>query len=167
MHLADVLWNHSLALKQATPLPCVRSTENVIWRRKFMVVGIGWLLALLPKDNSLNSLKWDARQYAEDWPVATSEGNIWNIKCISLTTTIIPDILLTFHLCILQHLTEFVTCFLNQHSRIEIFNQLWAMIPSYHGFDRFNNSYSQVTQSSGKEMEALGTWLLQCLWRLF
>jgi len=98
----------------------------------------------------------EARQYLEDQTVGTSEGIIWNIKCISPTTIIVPNILHTVNFGMLKHLKDWVKSFLEQHSRIEKFNQLWAMMPPYPGFTQFNKPYSQVTQWSGKEIKALG-----------
>jgi hypothetical protein len=88
--------------------------------------------------------------------VGTSEGVFWNMKYISPTTIIVPDILHTINLSMLKHLMGWVTSFLEQHSRIDKFNQLWAMMPPYPGFARFNKPYSQMTQWSGKEMKAPG-----------
>jgi len=45
---------------------------------------------------------------------------------------------------------------LEQHSRIDISNQLWANMPLYPGFVQFDKLYRQVTQWSGKELNALG-----------
>ena len=98
----------------------------------------------------------EARQSLEDRTVGTSEGVFCNMRCISLTTIIVPDILHTVYVGMLKHLMDWVTSFLEQHSMINKFNQLWAMMPSYPGFARFNKPYSQVTQWSGKEMKALG-----------
>jgi len=78
------------------------------------------------------------------------------MKCISSTTIILLDILHTVYLGMLMHLMDWVTSFLEQHAWIDKFNQFWAMMPPYPGFARFNKPYSQVTQCSGKEMEALG-----------
>jgi hypothetical protein len=100
--------------------------------------------------------RWEARQYLKDHLVGTSEGVIWNMTCISPTTIIIPDVLHTIYLSIVKHLIDWVTSFLEQHSRICKFNQLWAMMPPYSGFARFNKPYSKVRQWSGKEMKALG-----------
>jgi hypothetical protein len=47
---------------------------------------------------------------------------------------IVPYILYTFNLRILQHLMDGVTSFLKQHSRMDKFNQLWEMMPSYPSF---------------------------------
>jgi len=68
----------------------------------------------------------------------------------------VPDILHSVYLGILKDLMDWVTSFLEQHSRINKFNQLWAMMPPYPCFARFNKPYSQVTQWSGNEMKALG-----------
>jgi hypothetical protein len=92
----------------------------------------------------------EATQYLEDHAVGTSEGVFWNMKCISPTTIIVPDILYTFSLGIINHLIDLVTSFFEQHSRIDTFNQLWAMMAPYPGFARFNKPYSQVTQLGGK-----------------
>jgi hypothetical protein len=60
------------------------------------------------------------------------------------------------YLGMLKHLTDWVAFFLEQHSRIVNFGQLWVMMPPYPGFARFNKPYSQLTEWSGKEMKALG-----------
>jgi hypothetical protein len=75
---------------------------------------------------------------------------------ISSTTIMESDILHTVCLGILQLLMDWVMSFLEQHSRMDKFNQLWAMMPPYPGFARFNKPDSQVMQWSGKEMKALG-----------
>jgi hypothetical protein len=100
--------------------------------------------------------RWEARQYLEDPAVGTSEGVFWNMKCISPTTIIIPDILNIVYLGMLNHSVDLVTSFLDQHSRIDRFNHLWAMVPLYPGLAGFNKPYSQVTKWSGEEMKALG-----------
>jgi len=78
------------------------------------------------------------------------------MKCISPTTIIVPHNHHSVYLGMLKHLMDWITSFLEHHSRIDKFNQLWAMMPPYPGFPRFNKPYSQVMQSSGKEMKALG-----------
>jgi len=78
------------------------------------------------------------------------------MKYISPMTIIIPDILHAVNLCMPKHLMDWVTSFLEQQSRIDIFNQLWVMMPPYPGVPRFIEPYSQVTQWSDKEMKALG-----------
>jgi hypothetical protein len=83
------------------------------------------------------------------------------MKGISPTTIIIPNILHTFYFGMLKHLMDWVTSVLKQHSRINKFNQLWAMIPPYPAFTRFNKPYSQVTEWSGKEIKALGWVIVQ------
>jgi hypothetical protein len=50
---------------------------------------------------------------------------------------------------------DWVPSFLEEHSRIDKVDQLWAMMPSYPGIARFNKPYSQVMHWSGKEMKAL------------
>jgi len=98
----------------------------------------------------------ETRQYLDDQVVGTSEGVVWNMKCISPKTIMVPDILHPVHLSMPQHLMDWVTSFLKQHSRIDKFKYLWVMMPSYPGFARFNKRYSQVMQCSWKETEGLG-----------
>ena len=100
--------------------------------------------------------RWESRPYLLDRVVWTPEANFWNMKCISLATVIIPNILHTINLGTFQHLMDRVMSFLEQHARIDKFNQLSVMIPPYPGFARFNKPYSQVTQCSGKQMNGLG-----------
>ena len=98
----------------------------------------------------------EARQYLQYPVVETSEDVFWNIKCISPTMINVPDILHTMYLGMGKHSMDWVTSFLEQHSRIDKFNQLWAIMPRYPGFARFNKPYGQVMQWSGKEKKALG-----------
>jgi len=98
----------------------------------------------------------EGRHYLDGWAGATSEGVFWNMKYISLTTMNLPHILQTVWLSMLEHLMDWVMFFLKQHSRIDIFSQLWAMMPPCSGFTQFNKPCSQVMQWSGKEMKALG-----------
>jgi hypothetical protein len=97
----------------------------------------------------------EARQYLEDRVVGPSEGVFGYMKCISRTAIIVPDILHTVSHGSLKHLMDWVTSFLEQHSIIDKFNQLWAMMPPYPRFARLNKLYSHVTEWSGKEMKAL------------
>jgi len=126
----------------------VRSTEIVVWRREFIVVAIERLSAILPKmilaTQGDGTERQEARQYLEDRAVGTSEGVFCNMKCLSPTTIIVPNILHTVYLGMLKHLMDWVTSFLEQHSRINKINQLWAMMPPYPGVTRFNKPYSQV-----------------------
>jgi len=87
--------------------------------------------------------------------IGNSEGIFWHMKCISPTTIIIPDILHTIFLGVIQHLMDWVTSFLKQHSRIARFNQLWRMILPYPGSPRFNKPYTQVMVWSGEEKKTL------------
>jgi len=98
----------------------------------------------------------EARWFPEDWAVGTSEGVIWNMKCIALTSIIVPNILHTVYRLVLKQLMDWVTSFLEKHSRINKVNQLRAMTAPYPGFARFNKPYSQVLQWHGKEMKAPG-----------
>ena len=66
--------------------------------------------------------------------VRTSGGIMWNRKCISPTTSMIPDILHTIYLGMFKHFIDWVTSCLEQHSGIDKFNPLWAIMPPYPGF---------------------------------
>jgi len=92
--------------------------------------------------------RWEARKYLEDRAVGTSEGVLLDMKCISLTTIIVPNFLPMVYLSMLKHLMDCVMSFLEQHSRIDKFNPLWTMMSSYPGFVQFNKPYSQATQWS-------------------
>jgi hypothetical protein len=70
-------------------------------------------------------------------------------------TIIVPDILHTAYLGMLNYLMVCVTSFLEQGSRINIFMKIWAMMPLYPGFGQFNKQNFQVTEWSGKEMSVL------------
>jgi hypothetical protein len=76
----------------------------------------------------------EARQHLEHGAVAISDGVFWNRKYISPTTIIVPHILHTVYLCMLEHMMEWATSFLEQHSKIESFNQAWEIMPPYPGF---------------------------------
>jgi len=55
---------------------------------------------------------WQARQHLANQAVENSEGIFWNIKCIHPTTIIVPDILHTIYLSMVEHLMDWVTSFL-------------------------------------------------------
>jgi hypothetical protein len=57
-------------------------------------------------------------------------------------TIIVPDILHTVYLSMLKHMMDWVMSFLEQHCRMDKFNQAWAMMRPYPGFARFNKPYS-------------------------
>jgi hypothetical protein len=80
----------------------------------------------------------EARLYLDAQAVGTSEGDFRNIKCISLMTIPVPDVLHTVYLGMLKHLMGWVWSFVKQHSRINKSNQRWAKMPPYPGFARFN-----------------------------
>jgi len=88
----------------------------------------------------------EVRQFLEDQAVGTLDGVIWNIKCISPMTIIIPIMIHTGYVSKHKHLIDSVMSFLKQHSTIDKFNQLWAIILPNPGFASFNKAYSQVTQ---------------------
>ena len=99
--------------------------------------------------------RWEATQYLEDAAVGRSDGVFLNMKHISLKAIIIPDILHTINLGMLNHSIDWVTSVFEPHSRIDKINQLWVMMPPYRGFARFNKGYSQTTPWGSKEMKAL------------
>jgi len=154
-----LLRKHQVALGQAAPLPGVRSTEIVVWRREFIVVAIERPSAILPKDDNHDKGRWDGARWSKkisgNRAVLTSECVFWNLKCISPTTIIVPDIIYNVYLGMLKQVRSWVTSFLEKHSMIDKFNQIWAMMPPYRGFAWFNMPSSQVTQCSGKKMKAL------------
>ena len=84
--------------------------------------------------------------------VGFSDGVWWDIKCISPMTIIVPDILHNIYVSIFKHFKDCISSFLTHHSRIDKFNQLWPMMPSYRGFARFNKRYSEVTKYRVKEI---------------
>jgi len=101
-------------------------------------------------------MKQEQKQYLEYRAVGTSGRIFWNMKWISQTTIIVPNILLTVYPGMLKYRTNWVMSFQEKHSRIHKFNQLWAMMLAYPGFARFNMPYSQVTRRGGNETKALG-----------
>jgi len=98
----------------------------------------------------------EARHYLEHRAVGTSEGVFRNMKCISWSTIVLPNDLHTLYLGMIMYLMDWAMSFLEQHFKIDEFNQHWALMPPYPGFAWFNKSYRQVMQWSGKEMKALG-----------
>jgi len=98
----------------------------------------------------------EVRKYLDDHKVQTSERILYNMKCISRMTIIVPGILHTIYSGRLQHWMHWVMFFLEQHSMIDKFNWLWALMPPDPGFTRFIKPSCQVTQWSGTETKALG-----------
>jgi len=79
----------------------------------------------------------------------------------------ISDILHTLNVGMRQHLMHWVASLFKQHSQIDKFNQLWAMIPPLPGFTHFNTPYSQVTNGVVRRQKPSGISLFQCSWGLF
>jgi len=154
-----LLWKHSLALVLAAPLHLGEALKlsfgegnSSSWQltdhRLYFQMRI-----LATHGDEME--RRDAIHYLEDQAVRTPEGIFWNMKCITLMISMVPDILHNIYLGMLKHLMDWVMSSLEQHSRNAKINQLWAMMPPYPGFAWFNKPYSQVTQWSGKEMKAL------------
>jgi len=102
------------------------------------------------------TVRREARQYLEDRTVGTTEGVFWIMQCISTRTIIVPNIDDTIHLGMLKPLMDWVMTSLKQRSRIDKFNQFWAMMLAYFGFMWFHMPYSQLKHSSCQEIEELG-----------
>jgi len=109
----------------------------------------------------------EARQYLEDRAVGTSEGGFWNMKCISPTTIIIPDIPHTVYLGMLKHLMHWVMFFLKQHSRINEFNQLWAMCLHILASLDSTSHIARWHNGAERRWKHSGIWLVQYLQQLF
>jgi len=69
--------NHSLGRSQAAPLPCVRGTEIIVWRREFTVVAIRKISAILPKDDTLDSGRWDGGMESK---TISGRSSSWNLR---------------------------------------------------------------------------------------
>jgi len=100
--------------------------------------------------------RWEERSYLDAWVIWISESVLWTMRCISLTTIRIYDIVHTIYIIMLRDLMYWVTSFLNKHSSIYKFEQHWAMMAPYPSFAWFRKSYNQVIQYSGREIQALG-----------
>jgi hypothetical protein len=73
-----------------------------------------------------------------------------------------PDLLHCMQLGILNHLLEWVTDFLQESQRLELFNQLWVSIPPYQDMLRPKKSFQEVGQWQGKEIKTMSRFLLAC-----
>jgi hypothetical protein len=74
---------------------------------------------------------------------------------ISEMEVVIPDNLHIINLGLLKDLTNWAMSFLQQHSRINTFHQLWVMMPPDSDFARLDKANSQATQWGRKKMKAL------------
>jgi len=72
--------------------------------------------------------RWEGRHYLDDRLVGTSEGVFYNMKSISPTTVIVPNIVHSGYHTMLKHSLEWETSFLEQYSRIDKINQHLAMM---------------------------------------
>lgn len=118
--------------------------------REFMLYF--WRMILMTRGDEMES--YGPKQYLQDGEVWISDGVIWNRKYASLTTVIVPDIFHPIWLVMFKHLMDWVTYFLQQHFRIDIFTQLCVMMSQYLGFAWFNKPWSLVMQRSGEEIRA-------------
>lgn len=80
------------------------------------------------------TVRQEARQYLEDRTVGTTEGVFWIMEYISTRTIIVPNIDDTIHLGMLKPSMDWVMTSLKQRSRIDKFNQFWAIMLAYFGF---------------------------------
>jgi len=81
-------------------------------------------------------MRWRDCNQGNIWKIEQfeiSQDISWNMKCIPPMTIILPDNLDTFYLGMFTHLMDWVRFFLEQYSRIDKVNQLWAMLPPYPG----------------------------------
>jgi hypothetical protein len=67
----------------------------------------------------------------------------------------------------LKYLIDWTMSFLEQHTKIDNFNQLGATMALYSGLALFHQLYGQVTEWSSYEMNNAGTSLFQFSWRYF
>jgi len=122
----------------SSPIALCAKHWQVVWRREYIVVAMERLLAIIPEMILVTQRdemeRWEVGKYQEDRAVGTSDGVFSNIQFICPTTIVIPKIIHTIYLSTVKHLRDWVTFFLEQHSRINIFNQLWAMMPLHSGF---------------------------------
>ena len=72
-----LLRKHSLAFNHAAPLPCVRSTEIVIWRREFIGVAIERLSTILPKNDTRDSGRWDGETGSK---IISGRSSSWKLR---------------------------------------------------------------------------------------
>lgn len=56
------------------------------------------------------------------------------------------DILHTIWLGMIKHLIEWLVSFLEKHSRMSVFNQIWLSVSSFYDMTAPNKTYSDVTQ---------------------
>jgi len=66
---------HSLALEQASPLPNVRSTDIIVWRRASSVMVIERVSRILPKHDKRNSGRRDRRTESKTITGSSSSSN--------------------------------------------------------------------------------------------
>jgi hypothetical protein len=99
-------------------------------------------------------------EYLHSLGVRLTEGVFWSLKSARLANGAAPEILHTVYLGVLQHLMKWIMSFLKEHKRMERFDDIWAAVPSYPGLLKFNKTYGAVSQWTGKEMRALGRFLL-------
>jgi len=112
-----------------------------------------WKMILLTLGDAMD--RHEAWQYLEARAVQIWDCIFFNIQCISPMLIIVPDILHTIYLCMLKYFMAWVTSFHQQHSRIDKFNQFWAMMPPYPGFAEFSKCCGKVTQWCCNEMKAV------------
>ena len=67
----------------------------------------------------------------------------------------------------MKHLMEWLVYFLEKHSHIFVFNQIWLFVSSFCEMTAPNKTYSNVTQWQGKEMRTISQYLLAVLSALF
>src|SRR5258706_1527498 len=85
---------------------------------------------------------------------------LWHFTNIEPPSLVHVDLLHGIYLGILDHLMTWVTSFLEDIRRMNVFSEIWQAIPPYPGFIAPNRPYTQVSQWTGKEMRNLGRVIL-------
>jgi len=115
-----------------------------------------------PRDHTLYRRLWEHGDVTElKGRSVNSGGNVlWYLKGVTIGDLPKPDLLHTMQIGMLKHLLGWLQCFLKQHKRLELFNNIWLSVPAYLDMSRPKCAYEEVSQWNGGEIKTMTRYLL-------
>jgi len=87
---------------------------------------------------------------------------LWDLDCMTSDLPK-PDLLHTMQLGMLKHLLGWLSMFLKQNNRFEVFNNIWLSVPAHLDMPQPQRTYEEVSSWQGKEIKTISRFLVAVL----
>ena len=133
---------------------------------------LGELRKFPPRDHTIYQQKIASYNRTQDLSQITDlvavglkslANGLWTLPRIQLSEIHKPDLLHNIYLGLLKNLLDWVTSFLKQHCRLDLFDDIWRSMPPYPGFTPPHKAFREVSQWQGKEMRMFGRIVLPAM----